>query len=214
MSRAAVRYRAANGVKAREQRGFTLIELMVVVVIAGLLAAIAVPMFEEGLQRNRNLAALESMLAMIASGRSEAVARSTTVTLCPSNDGGVSCSGTDWERGAILFEDNGAGNSADRNLDANEEVIRIFGPAGAGVTITSIVATGSFTNDDGIVFDRLGGVEEAGSLAICDGRGLEWARALVLNVSGQARLATDDDDDDIVNIGDDSGRNLQSGDCQ
>ena len=46
--------RERTGTATREQQaGVTIIELMIVIVIAGILMAVTVPMFEESMQRNR-----------------------------------------------------------------------------------------------------------------------------------------------------------------
>lgn len=48
----------------RQQRGFTLIELMITVSVAGILGSIAFPSFESQLQRSRRSEALTAMLTI------------------------------------------------------------------------------------------------------------------------------------------------------
>jgi len=174
------------------QRGFTLIELLITLVIAAIMLAIAAPMFEEGLQRNRRLSGLESTTGMIALARSEAVSRSTTIVLCPTVDTNA-CEGNEWETGVLMFQD----SNADQVLDGDEEILRLFRAADEFVTIRS---HGSFTDDDRIVFDQFGAVEDFGTLVVCDRGELDTAAGVVINASGQARLATDDDDTDVINL--------------
>jgi type IV fimbrial biogenesis protein FimT len=165
---------------------------MIVIVIAGIMMSVAVPRFEEGMKRNRKLSALEMITGMVSSARSEAVARATSISLCSSEDT-VTCGGN-WEDGALMFED----TDRDGVLDSGEETLRVFGAAGSGITIRRRVAGAVVTT--AMTFDQFGGLDGAGTLVVCNADGIAKASGIVLNASGQARLATDDTDSGVINL--------------
>ena len=73
--------------KPRPHRGFTLIELLVVLTLIAILAAIGVPSFREMIKNNRVTGQNNELVAMLNFAKSEAVRRSTTVTVTLSSDG-------------------------------------------------------------------------------------------------------------------------------
>ena len=79
-------------------RGFTLIELMVVLTISALLFAIGVPAFQNAALGGRLSAAANNLLASIQLARSEAIKRNLPVTVCASSDGATCARHTAWPR--------------------------------------------------------------------------------------------------------------------
>ena len=191
--------RANDGIGPRPgESGFTLIELMMVLVIVAALLGIAGPSFQEALRRSRLQSSLNDAVSMLSFARAEAVSRNGPVTACASTDG-ASCGGQAWEAGWLVFVDDGAGAGAtarDGALGGSEEILRIGDPAAQAITLraSNFPATGNIIFIESGRLDR----DQAGTFTICDDRGAASARALVVNVSGQARLAVDGDGDGVV----------------
>ena len=86
--------------------GFTLIEALITISIASILASIAIPSFTKMIESNRISAASNDFLSALMYARSEAAKRSMSVSVCTSNDG-ASCNSSlnDYAAGWIIFTD-------------------------------------------------------------------------------------------------------------
>ena len=110
----------------REQEGFTIIEVMVVVAILGLLAALAAPSFTPLIERWRVRQAAEDLASTLTFARSEAIRRGGGVVLrrnapnttdCP----GITTDAAQWGCGWMVFVD----ANGDGARQADEELLRI-----------------------------------------------------------------------------------------
>lgn len=83
------------------QVGFTLIELMVVMSMVALIAALAIPSWNTMVVNNRIRAAVNDWTQSLYFARSEAIRQNTRITICASSDGS-SCTASGYEAGWIV----------------------------------------------------------------------------------------------------------------
>jgi type IV fimbrial biogenesis protein FimT len=107
-------------------KGHTLIELMVVLAIAALLLALALPSLQGIIARQRLRTVQNDLFAAINLTRSQAMTRGVRVMLMP-QDGAA----TDWTRGWVVFID----SNRNQRLDPAEERIFEQGPVNPGISI-------------------------------------------------------------------------------
>ena len=138
------------------QAGVTLIELLIVVILAAILMSIGVPSYRYVTTSNRTTTEINSLLGDLQYARSEAARQGQFVTVCvaQSTTSPYSCaaSGTDtWQKGWIIFVD----LNNDATVDANDPVLRVQNAYSSGDTLVSSPATSAVTfNRDG--FAHLG----------------------------------------------------------
>ncbi|WP_143525854.1 GspH/FimT family pseudopilin [Rhodanobacter sp. C05] len=126
---------------SNRQRGFSLIELMVTILVAAILLAIAVPSFRDVIHRNQVSSASNELLASMAYARTEAVTRGQLVSMCPSSDG-ANCtpSGQTYDPGWIVYTYPAGAASANKVYDTTDILLRATGTQ-SGVSIQSLGTT-------------------------------------------------------------------------
>ncbi len=160
------------------QHGFTLIELLVTLSVASILLSVAVPSFSTFIQNNLLTTQNNSFYSALALAKSEAVRRSSPVSLCPSTNGTSCTGGTIWSNGWLVFAD--ANNPG--VVDAGEEILQV-GVAFSGGNTLSGRTTVTFTANG---FSMLSN----GTFTLCDSRGGSHSKAIILNNQGRFRSAT------------------------
>lgn len=161
------------------QGGFSLIELVTVLVVMGIILAIAMPMFSEIVVSTRMTSQANDLMADILYARSEASARGVRVSICPTADQ-ISCSATqtDWNQGRIIFADSN-GNSL---LDAGEALNTRSALSGQ-----SALTPSGFSNLLLVTFNPYGGVVPLGTTGaykLCPPSS-PYGRQIAVEISGR-----------------------------
>lgn len=162
--------------------GFTLIELVAVLVIVLLGITIGIPSWQDLLANNRAASAINQLIGAFNLARSEAIKRGLVVSVCQSLDQ-KSCGGT-WQDGQLVFIDRGANG----NVVSSNDILHVF-PAIEGAVINAhffglkkalqFLPTGMLNNQNG-------------TMLYCPKRKNKNAiRALLLNKLGRIRVLSE-----------------------
>lgn len=181
--------------------GFTLLELMVVLAIAGVLMAVGIPAMGDFIRNSRITAAANDVMAALHFTRSEAIKRRRPVTLCTSasavTDVNPTCAASPFLTGWIAFVD--TNQSGQR--DAGEQVLLQHEPMNSAITARSSV------NPFGVTYLNNGFAlnPNAAQLVLCDERGnvpsggeLSSARGILVSVTGRAAVTRNRDEIQVL----------------
>lgn len=161
------------------QRGFTLIELMITLAVLVITITFAVPAWQGIVARNAVTGTAQTLTTAINYARSEAVATSRDVTLCPLDADGDACTNSSsWSNGWAVVQ--GGLSDAQSSLeDSDIELLRVFD---AAIAVQADVT--------GVTFDSQGATEDSTWLLICDQSGGEDHRQLELTSIGRVVTET------------------------
>lgn len=108
---------------APHQRGVSMLELMIVLAIAAILMSVAMPSFQGAMLDAKRGSVTRGLLGSLQLARSEAIKRSSRVSVCARATDNACCVGcTDWSDGWLVFTDSGANVGI---VDADEEVLQV-----------------------------------------------------------------------------------------
>ena len=170
---------------ARRPTGFTLLELLVVVAIGGVLAAVAVPSMHAMLNAQKAASFVNVFVASLHLARNEAIKRNARAVLCKSATGQSCTSSGGWEQGWILFHD--ANNNA--QLDAGEQVVQRQGKVAIGPRLIGNTPVANYVSYSASGGAKLvSGAFQAGTFTLCPESASDTGvRLIVLSGTGRPR---------------------------
>lgn len=146
-------------------RGFTLVELMVVVAILSILTMLAAPTFTEIILNNHLSSTSNRLVSSASMARTEAIKRNVTVTLCQSSNASTCGTNGNWELGWII--------------KTPTEVLLKESAAPAGYKVTGTVSA--------IDFDPVGVGTTVASLTVCRATPSAGSQERVIAVSATGK---------------------------
>jgi type IV fimbrial biogenesis protein FimT len=161
---------------------FTLVELVVALAIAALLAAVAFPAFHDWLDAYQLANQAKHLAESMTRARTEAIRRGHRVNLCKSADRQQCADQGRWDAGFVVFVD----ANRDGRIDADEPVLGIDGRVPHGITIEANGPVDDYVSYTSLGHARmLNGALQMGTFTVC----LRGQRALhvVLANSGRVR---------------------------
>lgn len=161
-----------------QRRGFTLVELIISLAVAGIVLGLAWPAFATLLERTSAATARHRLSATLMTARSTAILRREAVSACPSVDG-RRCSGHgDWSEGWIVYRDPGQ----EAQPASADQVLRRGDPMPPDTTIESSAGRTlvRFQWDGRAYGTNL-------TLRICSRRTRQHIASVILSNSGRAR---------------------------
>lgn len=172
------------------QWGFTILELMVVVTIAAILAAFALPAFDNMLKNNCLTTSANAVVSSFQIARSEAVKRQSDVTITAANAGN---SANEWGLGwnVTIDEDRNANSTLDTGEDYNGngalDAAALVRTVQLSCTATTIDENSNVTS---FTYDSTGLISTRGTLNVCDDRTNETGRQITFTATGRINTNT------------------------
>lgn len=165
-------------IRDRKVTGFTLIELIVTLTIAGILIALAAPAMRTFMLSQRLTTQANEFIADVNFARSEAIKRTGNIGVCASSSG-ADCSGT-WQNGWVVFRD--ADNS--RTWTSGDSVLRVHESIASGVTMNGSATVVVF-NAAGLLDSGTG----AGDYTLCSSQ-IGQSRTVGIATTGRPTLSS------------------------
>ena len=154
-------------------KGFTLVEMMVVIVVMAILLMVAIPSLNEVTLSSKLGTYASDVVASAYQARSEALKRNVPVQFCVSTSG-TDCTSGSWEQGWVL---------AYTDKDNNRQVISSQGAATDGFKISGSVSS--------ITFQPTGLAATEATFTICRATPTAGKQERVVRLSPTGRVSTE-----------------------
>lgn len=162
--------------------GFTLVELMIVLAIAGILFSTALPSFSKMLAKNQQTAQLYTLFQHHQLARSEAIKNNQNVLLCKSSNGQECTPHSKWSDGWIIFSD----TDNDKKINGDETVVFVQQSL---ATQLSLKYKG-FGSHNYIRYFPNGSSSTNGTFTLCNQFDNTDAKSIIIARTGRVRLDT------------------------
>jgi type IV fimbrial biogenesis protein FimT len=170
-------------------------EMLVTAMLLGIMLSLALPSFYQSRLNAIQRGALQTLSHTLQEAQSIADRDRSTVSLCPSVNGTACATGNDWSQGWLLFEGSGA------NPVTPDRIVRVMDKQNERITVTLLGATAplrvSHRGNPAVTL-------QTGSLTVCDERGDDAGKALIIGRGGLSSFALDTNGNAKVNLHDGS----------
>jgi len=183
----------------RQRSGYTLVEMLTVLVIAAVLASVALPYLQAMIASAQLNSAVSDLHGAISLARSQAIARGSRVQLVP-----LEPSGANWREGWVVFID----TNGDRRPSPAEEVIASHGPLPKGIAVRFNFTSNrtpyyiAFNSNGRSCSDTSSLAARWGTLSLHQG---EQIRRIRINMLGRARVCNPERDGASCGSGNEGG---------
>ncbi|HTR01535.1 MAG TPA: GspH/FimT family pseudopilin [Candidatus Acidoferrum sp.] len=190
--------------------GYTMLEVMIVITIAGILTAMSIPGFKETLDRNSRDGAMMDLMTSISRARQEAVSQGHPVSMCRSTNftACAASTGGDWTDGWIVFSDTGTAGT----LDGTDAIVQVHNALNKQSKVLLLTRTNTNFTGDYLRFDSNGFLLNSTSGAyyrLCSiDKTVSKARAVWLANTGRPMLANQGTNGSTGNYKDLAGADL------
>jgi len=167
--------------KSKASRGFTLLEILVVLSITAIIVAFATPSFMNIMANNRVAAASSELLLTLNMAKNEAIKTGQSTILCKSSDASQCDINTTWNTGWLLFND----LNNDRQVDDGDKIIRTHGTVETSLNF-------NFYTGNYVRFNSSGQLNENGRFCFNNAYRPENSRAVIITQTGRIRTEVRD----------------------